>query len=368
MVDKAVAAVLTGLRSFAMREFDIPDIKPGEGLLRVEASGLCASDYNQYVGGFQGSPYAQFPMIPGHEVLGHVERLGAEAARIWNVKEGDRVVVEAVVPCGHCFQCMIGSYTMCSANVGYGLYRPTTDAPSLWGGYATHMYLHPNSLLHKVPDDIPADVMSLFNPLSNAVRWAYERPQTRMGESIVIEGPGQRGLMAVVVAREVGARPIIVTGTSQDKARLKVARALGAHHTIVVDEEDPVARVREITGGQGCDLVLDVSSATPPIVQGIAMLRRGGRMVLAGTKHKEKVKELDTDNVVRNEIQLIGVLSSNWTSTERAIDIIRRYPGELAQVCTHGFTLDRAEQAVLLLGRETSDTREAIHIAITPPG
>ena len=139
------------------------------------------------------------------------------------------------------------------------------------------------------------------------MRWAYEAPNTQLGETVVIEGPGQRGLLCLVAAREAGAGTIIVTGTANDAYRLELARQLGADITIDVDNENPVERVREATGGRGADVVVEVSAgATQPIVDAVDMVRRGGRIVLAGLKSFKPVGNLITDKIVINEIQLIG--------------------------------------------------------------
>jgi threonine dehydrogenase-like Zn-dependent dehydrogenase len=147
-----------------------------------------------------------------------------------------------------------------------GLYHGTKISPSLWGGYATHLYLHPRTMVHRLPRAIPTDLMTLFNPLSNAIRWVYEVGRVGLGSTVVIEGPGQRGLLAVLAARRAGASRIIVTGTQRDRERLALAVQLGASATINVDEEDPVERVREITDGRLADIILDVSAgATEPV-------------------------------------------------------------------------------------------------------
>ena len=369
MAEKADAAVLTAPRSFEFRDFALPDIGPDEGLLRVEAAGLCGTDYEQYTGHLAGTPWDITPIIPGHEIIGWIDRVGPEAARRWNAREGDRVVVESIIPCGHCFQCAIGKTTLCESNMGYGLYASTETAPGLWGGYASHMYLHPKTQVHKVSDDIPRDILSLFNPLSNGVRWAYEAPDTRIGETVVIEGPGQRGLLCVVAAREAGAGMIVVTGTADDAHRLELARRLGADITIDVDTENAVERVREATGGRGADVVVEVSAgATQPIVDAVDMVRRGGRIVLAGLKSFKPVGNLVTDKIVINEIRLIGLLSAGWVSIERSLDILRRRGDELRPLCSHMFPLEQADTAVRALGREVDDGSEVVHIALDVAG
>lgn len=369
MVEKANAAVLVQPRKFEFQEFGIPEISPDEGILRVEAAGLCGTDFEQYTGHLAGTPWDIRPIIPGHEIIGRIDRVGAAAAKHWGVKEGDRVVVEAIIPCGHCFQCAIGSSLLCQSSQGYGLYAGTGVTPSLWGGYATHMYIHPKALIHKVPENIPTDILSLFNPLANGVRWAYEVPNTSVGETLVIEGPGQRGLLSVVAAREAGAGKIIVTGTSQDKYRLDLALQFGADAVINVDEENAVERVIELTGGRKADVVLEVSAgATQPVVDAVDMVRPGGRVVLAGLKSFKPVPNLITDKIVINEIKIMGVLSAGWTSIDKALDILARFGDELKPLCSHMFSLEDADKAVRALGREYDDGNEVVHIALDMTG
>ncbi len=363
MTETAYAAVLTKKRYFETREVPIPDTGPDEGILRMEAAGLCGTDYEQYDGHFEGTVYGQLPMTPGHEILGRIDRAGAGAQKRWGVKEGDRVIVETSIPCGECFPCQGGRPIFCDVNMGYGIRMGFDTPPHLWGGYASHLYLHPKAQIHKAPENIPTDAMSLFNPLSNAVRWAWARPDLQQGQTIVIEGPGQRGLLAVVVAREAGAEKIIVTGTGADTYRLSLARELGADATIDVDSEDPVERVMELTDGRKADVVLDVSAgATEPIMQGVEMVRKGGSIVVAGVKTHNALNNFFTDKLLFNEISMLGVLSSDWEDTDKAVDILRNRWKELGKLCTHAYPVGEAEKAVRVLGREIQDGTEAVHI------
>ena len=365
MTEKARVAVLTEPRVFDYREVELPDIGADEGLLRVEAAGLCGTDWEQYLGHLDNTPWSVRPVVPGHEILGWIEKAGSEAAKRWGVKEGDRVTVEASIPCGQCFHCQVGRPVLCKNGMGYGLRVGFENPPHLWGGYGTHMYLHPRATLHRAPSDVPTGIMSLFNPMSNAVRWAVERPETGIGDTIVIEGPGQRGLLSVVAAREAGAGKIIVTGTSQDRYRLSLARELGADETVVVGDEDPVERVAEATGGRLADVVVDVSAlATEPITQAIEMVRPGGKVVVAGLKSSNPIPGFVSDKLITKEISMLGVLSSSWSSVEKAIDVIRRKGDALKKLCTHHYPVEEADRAVRVLGREIVDGPEAVHVHI----
>lgn len=350
----AFAAVLVAPRTFAFQEFPIPAIDDDDGILRIEACGLCGTDYDQWRGE-QFSFGTGMPIIPGHEIIGTIERLGTSARYRWGVDVGDRVTVEGVIPCGMCAACTSGAYKRCSARMGYGLKTRSTVPPGLWGGYATHLYLHPRSLIHRLPADIPTGVMALYNPLSNAVRWACEIGGVGLGSRVVICGPGQRGLLAVFAAREAGASQIIVTGTARDADRLAVAREFGATTTIDVDATDPVSIVREVTQNRLADVVLDVSSgATAPIVQAVDMVRAGGRIVLAGLKGRT-LDGLHTDTIVSKEVQLVGAFSAGWSAIEASITLVRHHEVELKRLVTHAYPLLEAQQAMRVLGREIRD-------------
>jgi threonine dehydrogenase-like Zn-dependent dehydrogenase len=333
--------------------------------LRVEASGLCGTDYEQYCGRLNGVMGSR-PIIPGHEVIGHIERVGKDAARRWGVKEGDRVALEPIIPCGVCRDCLGGNYTRCASDLGYGLYQTTNAAPGLWGGYATHVYLHRNALVHKLPDHVPTDVMTVFNPLSNAIRWATEVPNIGPGDTLVIQGPGQRGLCALLAARAVGVDQIIVTGTKRDSARLELARELGAVATLDGDAAEIREGVESLTHGKMADVVVNVSAASPSAIgDAVGLVRRGGDIVIAGMTGHKPAEGLLTDDVALKEIRLLGVLSAGYESIEKAIALIAqgRFPFE--RLCTHTYDLHHAEDALQMLGREVETTLEPLHITLT---
>lgn len=362
---RAHAAVLTGPRRLEMRDFALPEVGPEDGLLRVEANGLCGTDYDQYLCEFKIGGFGKVPIIPGHETVGWIDKIGIEAARRWKVTEGDRVAVKASLPCGRCRQCMMGATQHCERRMGYGLYLTTEVAPSLWGGYATHLYLHPDTQLKKAPPHIPSDVMTLFNPLSGVVRWIYQIPRLRMDEHVVILGPGQRGILAALAARYFGANTITISGLPQDGYRLELAKEFGADAVVDVGKEDIVERVREVTGGDMADVVLDMSAgSTEPIIQALDTARVGGRVVLAGLKNGKPISGLVTDKIVAKELQVLGGFSSTFSSLEIALDILQAYAGRLGQLCSHSFSLEDADLAVRTLGREVNDTGEVVHVSI----
>ncbi len=356
------AMVQTAVRKLEPRDLPIPDIDNDGAILRLEACGICGSDYEQ----FEGLLRTPIPAIPGHEPLGVIARIGDRAARRWGVDEGDRVAVETMISCRHCGPCLGGRYHSCERRRIYS-YVALDEPPGLWGGYAQYMYLHPNSVLHPVAARLPPELAVMFNPLGAGFRWAVEIPATQPGDTVVILGPGQRGLASVVACREVGAGKIIVTGLAADVDKLAIARALGADHTVDVDNEDAVTRVRELTDGRGADVVVDVSAyATKPVADALSMVRPGGTVVLAGVKGFKAVDNFVSDLVVMKEINIRGAIGVTSTGYRSAIRLIESGRVPLQMMHTHEFALADAELAIRTLAREIPG-EASIHSCLLPP-
>jgi threonine dehydrogenase-like Zn-dependent dehydrogenase len=228
------------------------------------------------------------------------------------------------------------------------------------------MYVAPNSIVHKVDPKLAPEIAVLFNPLGAGFRWAVEIPRTKPGDSVVILGPGQRGLASVIACREVGAGRIIVTGLAADAHKLALAREFGADVTIDVENEDARERIREATDGRGADVVVDVSSyATAPVAEALDYVAPGGTIVLAGVKGWKEIPKFISDKIVLKEISIrgaIGVTSSGYTSAIRLLES-RRIPVE--KMHTHDFALRDAELAIRTLAREIPG-EESIHSCLLP--
>jgi len=364
MAEVVRAAVQTGARKIEIREFPRPVIGPDDGaLLRVEACGICGSDVEQYKGSM-GDRW--LPMVPGHEPLGIIEEVGEAAAARWGVRPGDRVAVEILIPCRSCDLCLAGRYMSCKNRIGsHGGSNPPERGLGLWGGYAEYIHLHPNSILHTVRADIPAEIAVMFNPLGAGVRWAVHLGGVGLGSTVLVLGAGQRGLSAVLAARFVGAGTIIATGLSRDAAKLELAREFGADHTINAEDGDTVERVREITGGDGADVVLDLTPmAHQPIRDALDAARWGGTVVLAGLKGGRRA-ELPTDTIINKALTVKGAFSVDATGYIDAIKLIETGRFPLERMHTHTFGLDEVARAIETLAGEVPG-EDAVHVAIVP--
>ena len=345
------AMVLTGPEQLEMQSFPLPDIGEEDGLLELELTGVCGSDPPIFKGKPTFGP-RPFPLIPGHEIVGRVVEMGETARKRHGVEIGDRVVVEYAIGCGFCLACREGAYTTCEKHLNYGSMISCKEPPHLFGAYSEYLYIHPNSKVHYIGDDISPELGVLICAvIGNGVRWLRQIGNVSMGDTVVILGPGQQGLAGVAVAKESGAGPIVVVGLSGDRKRLKMAKRFGADEVIVADEQDPVEILSGITGGQMADVLMDVTGHISGAETALSLLGRGGTFVMPGM-YKGQKASMELDLAVTKEIRMLGVFSQNSAAVRPAIKLARsgRYPFE--ELVTHRFPLEEAERAVRLVGGE----------------
>lgn len=359
----AKAAVLVGNRSIETRELRVPDAPPpGGALLAVEGCGMCGSDIKQYEGGTASAGLMSFPCIPGHETVGRIAKLDAEGARRWQLKEGDRVAVHGVAPCGVCPNCMSGG--TCVDAFYYG-FRSLGIGSGLWGGFSEAMEIVPRTRLYPVSERLSIEDALLFNPLAAGYDWLIELGRLRVGETVLILGGGQRGLAGVIAAAEAGASQIIVTGLRSDAFKLDIARQLGATTTLIVEDTDIPEAVRELTQGRGVDLVLDTTPKTfQPVQDAIKCVRVDGTIVFSGLKGYKPMPDFPFDVVLMKRLRLVGALASGHWAIQQAIRVIEsgRYPLHLLH--THTLPIEGLERAIQTLAGEIPG-EQALHISIT---
>lgn len=367
MDSNIMAAVAVDVRRTQVQAFSKPVLAPDAGLLRVEKTGVCGSDWPLYL----SLPKTKGPVILGHEAVGFVSELGAAASARWGVKEGDRVALEEYLPCGYCDYCRSGDFRLCDqtdmrlGGLRYGS-APISLAPALWGGYSQYQYLHPRTVFHKVPSHVLAEQAAMALPLGNGVEWAYLQGGVGIGQTVVIQGPGQQGLACVIAAKEAGASCIIVTGlgTPTDRFRMGLARKFGAHHAIDVESRDLLEAVADVTNGTMADLVIDCTSGgTSTVVSAIQLARKRGRVIL-GSHKSRRIPEFDSDLVISRFLTVKGMRGHSYQSVEMAMQIIAsgRYP--LEAMSTHTFGLGAVDEALRTVGGE--GLPDAIHCTIDP--
>lgn len=359
----ARAAFLTAPSTIEIRDVPLPDDLGDGALLRVEACGLCGSDVEQFHG---GTREAGKVVVPGHEPLGVIDRISPAAAERWGVAVGDRVVPEIVVPCGACRRCDAGETTSCERSLGSYGYRPFPSPTELVGGFADYMYLHPNTVVHRMNPDIPAELAAMFNPIAAGIRWGVQLGGAGTGDTVLVLGAGQRGIAAAMAVKSAGAARVIMTGLASDAHKLALARDFGVDDTIVVDDDvDVPERVRALTDGAMADVVLELTPmAAQPVRDAIDAARVGGTVVLAGLKGHRPI-ELVTDRIIQKGLRLVGALGVDSTSVREAIRLVESGVYPLERLHTHTYGVDEVGTALRVLAGEVAG-EEPVHVAVVP--
>ena len=249
----------------------------------------------------------------------------------------------------------------------YG-FTPLDTRPGLWGGYAQRQYLAPDSMLLPVPPELDPVVATLFNPIGAGIRWGVTLPGTRPGDIVAVLGPGIRGLSVASAARDAGAAHVLVTGRGpRDATRLALARRFGADVSVDVAVDDPVAALRELTGGRLADVVVDVTAKAPEALrQAVALARPGGTVVVAGVRGTP-VEHFDADLLVYKELRVLGAFGVDVEEYRAALDLLAsgRYPFDELPRTISGF--DDTDALLTAMAGETDDA-PPVHGVFVPDG
>lgn len=323
----------------------VPTPKKAEVLVRVDAVAICATDLEIIHHGPPAMIEGDLPFnknyTPGHEYMGTVVALGPGVDEF---SIGERVTVEIHAGCGQCKRCRQGMYTSChnygknygNVDKGHRANGFTTD-----GGFCEYQVNNINTLVH-VDDSMSDEEATLVVTAGTSMYGLTEIGGLIAGESIVVSGPGPIGLLGAAVAKALGAQPVILTGTRDN--RLEIGKQLGADHVINIRKEDPVEAVRKLTGGKGVDYVLECSGAPNAVNEAAQMLNRGGKICLAAFPSDSV--PVDVAYLVRNNIYLYGIRGEGKTATHRAEAYMRQKRFDATLIHTHTFGMDDLPEAL----------------------
>lgn len=331
-----------------------------EALVRIDAVAICATDLEVITYGTPamiegGKPFNK-NFSPGHEYMGTIAALGPGVDEF---QIGDRVTVEIHAGCGQCKRCRMGMYTSChnyglnygDVDKGHRANGFTTD-----GGFKEYAVNNINTMI-RVPDEMSDEEATLVVTAGTSMYGLTELGGLVAGESVVVIGPGPIGLLAVAVAKALGASPVILVGTRENRNRIGLE--LGADIAIDARSEDPVAKVKELTG-KGADYVVDCAGTETTVNQAIHMTNRGGRVCLAAFP-KEPVN-FDIGYLAVNNIYLYGIRGEGRSATHRAMAFMAEKRFDARLVHTHTFPMEDLPTA-LKYARERVD--DAIKVVVS---
>jgi len=324
----------------------VPVPGKAEVLVRIDAVAICATDLEIIYHGPPaliegGLPYNK-NFTPGHEYMGTVVALGPG---VDEYRIGQRVTVEIHAGCGQCKRCREGMYTSChnygmnygELNKGHRANGFTTD-----GGFCEYQVNNINTLV-AIPDDMSDEEATLVVTAGTAMYGLTELGGLVAGESVVVTGPGPIGLLGVAVAKALGAHPVILTGTRDN--RLQIGKELGADHVVNIRKvNDVIQAVKDLNGGKGVDYVVECSAAPNAVNEALKMVNRGGKVCLAAFPHGEA--SVDIAHIVRNNIYVYGIRGEGKSATHRAEAFMKQKRFDATKIHTHTFPLEDLPTAI----------------------
>ena len=357
------AWVLKSPNELELKTKVIPIPGYSEVLVKIDAVAICATDLDVISYGppalIEGEKPFNKEFTPGHEYMGTVVALGPSVDEF---QIGDRVTVEIHSGCGQCKRCRMGMYTSChnyglnygKKNKGHRANGFTSD-----GGFKQYAINHINTLI-KVPDDMTDEEATLVVTAGTTMYGLTELGGLVAGESLVVIGPGPIGLLGVAVAKALGADPVILIGTRND--RLEIGKKLGADFVLNVKEEnDIVNSVKSLVGDLGADYVVECAGTEKALDDAIMMTNRGGKICLAAFPH-DPIK-VNIPHMVINNIYLYGIRGEGKSATHRAMAFMKQKRFNAKLVHTHTFKMNELPTA-LKYAKERIDG--AIKVVIKP--
>ena len=315
-----------------LEEIPEPTIGPNDVLIKIDKTAICGTDMHIYNWDAWARKTIPVPMAVGHEYCGHIVELGSE---VRGLTVGDRVSGEGHITCGHCRNCRAGRRHLCRNTVGVGVNRP--------GAFAEYLSI-PASNAFKLPDSISDDVASILDPFGNATHTALAF--NMVGEDVLITGAGPIGIMAVAIARFVGARHVVITDVND--YRLELARQMGATRSVNVQRETLDQTMRDLGMQEGWDVGLEMSGNTAAFRDLLRTMHHGGSVALLGIPPEETA--IDWNQVIFKGLTLKGIYGREMFETWYKMASLLQSGLDLTPVITHHLPIQEYPQAFNIMG------------------
>jgi L-iditol 2-dehydrogenase len=332
------AAFMTGRNQVEVRQADEPALDPAGALLRVEACGICGTDARTF---FNGDPRAPAPWVLGHEPVGLLERVGADAALPPGVEPGGRVFLGSILSCNRCGQCLDGRQNLCEHHLLYG-YDPFP------GAYAELAAVPPIAVrnLIPLPPDLPSELATVVDPFACALN-GIEVLEVGLGDAVLILGAGPIGCWQAVMARDRGAGRVYLSDVSGSRLDLALAAVGGfVDDAWVAGEDNGLSGLLERTGGAGADRISVAAPSKQAQRAALEMAGKRARVVyFAGLPKHDPVSPLDMNQLHYKELAILGAYGATTRQYRITMEYLNRRRKELAPVVTHQFPLERIGEA-----------------------
>ena len=319
-----------------------PQSDKNSAVVKVKAVGVCATDVHMINGNVT---LAKPPHVLGHEIAGVIEEIGENNR---GFKKGDRIVVDTIVSCGHCLACKSGRRELCPdrQEIGYVPYD---------GGYAEYVKVPTQCLVH-LPDSIPFKDAAILESIACPFG-AVLRIGIRLGSTVLVQGAGPAGIAFIQSAKLSGAKKVIAS--ARGAQRLEFAKKFGADFVIDAANEDVIARVNELTDGQGCDYVIDAAGSTQSIQTSFDTAKVGGDILFYGIPSADSKIDFPFMKMMMKQLKLHGVLEycQGW---DVLVGLVESGKINVADMVTHTFKLDELSKAVDLYNSKDRSLIKAV--------
>jgi len=300
-----------------MENVPVPEPGPTDVLIRVKKTAICGTDIHIYKWDDWAASTVPVPMVVGHEFCGEIAAVGSAVTRY---SVGQRVTGEGHIVCGVCRNCRAGRGHLCRNTLGVGVQRP--------GAFAEFISI-PEHNVFLPPDDIPDEIVSIFDPFGNAVHTALSFDL--VGEDVLVTGAGAIGIMGALVAKEVGARKVVITDLNDD--RLARARAMGVEFTVNPAKESLDACMARIGMTEGFDVGLEMSGAAQAFRDMIRVMNNGGKIAILGIA--STAFEIDWNEVIFKMLTLKGIYGREMFETWYKMATLVQGRLDLSPLITH---------------------------------
>lgn len=322
---KNEAAYLIATRKFEFRERSMPEIKPDDLLIEIKHVGVCGSDISGFISSSGSMPY---PVILGHECAGVVVGLGEN---VKNFCIGDEVAIEPGIPCMKCSYCLTGRYNLCN-DMNFMAAPP-------WELAALQRYIaHPAMMCFKLPNGISTIEGALVEPLAVGMH-AVTRAGVTLGKSILILGSGCIGLTTLLACRAHGATNVYIADIFD--LRLQKAKELGAKEIINSSETDLIERIKELTDGEGVDIVFEAAGNPTTALMTQHLAKKGGKIVIIGNVHGDT--PLNLIRLATREIDIIGIFRY-LNLYPKSIEAIASGAIDIKSICTDIYSFEDVQR------------------------
>lgn len=337
-------------RKIGFMERELP--QPGEGALltRVLSSNICGSDVKNWKSnvmlGNSGEKICQ-----GHEFVGRIERLGEGVTADYagrEVKVGDRIVAAYYITCGECAACKKGRSDQCE-NAYIHLGESPDVFPYFSGTFATHYYIHPKQYFYKVPDGLSNELAAGANCRFSQIYCALDRAGIQPGETLLVQGAGPMGLYAIAIAKEMGARTIVVDALDD---RLELARRFGADEVVSMVEYPEsgqrVEAVKALSNGKGPDICVEVTGFAGAFEEGIEYLAPLGRYIIIGINVVSASATVNPGYITRKALTVTGAARYIPEYLDKSLQFLDKFQDKypFKEFTSQNFALEELEQAL----------------------